>query len=331
MTQRTARTLIALSATTADDGPQWNQLFPAGQFMAIDGRGPFFMDGHTANKLIALHAKRNPLSMDYDHQTLTAAKAGNTAPASGWIKQLAWRAGEGLFALIEWTDKARAAIRAREYRYISPMFAHQGKQISELMPCALTNYAGIDGMQPVAASATLYKDPYNMDELLKALRAKLKLADDATHEQMLEAFNQWVAGMDEKKPKVETEAMSASVITAMTAMQREVVALKGEIAGLRQQAALNSIESQIDGAMQDGRLLPTLKTWAVELGASNPAALSAFLSATKPIAALSGMQTAGAAQSGTSAKASDEEINVAKSFGLTSEEYVAAKKQFGGG
>jgi phage I-like protein len=58
------------------------------------------------------------LVIDYEHQTLTGAEA----PAAGWIKSLSIE-GEALLATVEWTAKASERLKAKEYRYISPVLA----------------------------------------------------------------------------------------------------------------------------------------------------------------------------------------------------------------
>ena len=59
--------------------------------------------------------------VDYEHQTLSDREA----PAAGWIKKidgLAIKAKDGLWAIAEWTEKARQYIQNKEYRYFSPVF-----------------------------------------------------------------------------------------------------------------------------------------------------------------------------------------------------------------
>jgi hypothetical protein len=48
---------------------------------------------------------------------------GGTAKAAGWIKELQVR-DDGIFGRVEWTEAAAAAIKAGEYRYLSPVFFH---------------------------------------------------------------------------------------------------------------------------------------------------------------------------------------------------------------
>lgn len=85
------------------------QLFPAGEFRARDGRPAecdyWLMNAEIAQVLIAAAAaSKTPFVLDYEHQTLNAAKNGQPAPAAAWFHTLEWRDGEGLFAVdVQWT------------------------------------------------------------------------------------------------------------------------------------------------------------------------------------------------------------------------------------
>jgi len=68
------------------------------------------------------NAKQRGLDIvvDYEHETLFGF---GSAPASGWIKPKNLKLeNDELFALIEWTLKAKEHIEAKEYRYLSPVF-----------------------------------------------------------------------------------------------------------------------------------------------------------------------------------------------------------------
>ncbi|RWE48621.1 MAG: hypothetical protein EOS24_34125, partial [Mesorhizobium sp.] len=72
------------------------------------------------------YAGSTDLAIDYDHQTVFGAipGVGGKAPAAGWIKELQAR-DDGIFGRVEWTAAASAAIKAGEYRYLSPVFFHE--------------------------------------------------------------------------------------------------------------------------------------------------------------------------------------------------------------
>ena len=270
----------ALASLIATEANGEIQLFPDGvvkPFYAGDTRGPWLMNAATATALIAeFSARGGDLALDYEHQTLHAAKNGRPAPAAGWIKQLIWRAGSGLFATVEWTAAASAAIKAKEYRYISPVFASIGQRITSLMPCALTNNPALVGMaQAIAASATLSgasasatppqgtpkKGTMKMDELLKKLRAMLGLPDDADETAIAAALDKYQTDMAKAvadKPTAMTVDPSKFIaLSAFEALKTEFVALAAKIAG-------NEVAGVVDAALASGKLLPAQKAWALD-------------------------------------------------------------------
>lgn len=135
------------------------RILPAGVFRANDGRPAnlpgWRIDSAIAGRLIAAAAQRaDDLVIDYEHQTLKATANGQPAPAAGWFKTLAWREGAGLFAQeVRWTDKARAMLKAGEYRYVSPVFAFDPAtgEIRSLHSIALTNTPALSGLLDLGA------------------------------------------------------------------------------------------------------------------------------------------------------------------------------------
>ncbi|ABK45571.1 Mu-like protein prophage I protein-like protein [Magnetococcus marinus MC-1] len=79
--------------------------------------------------------------VDYEHQSMHAEYNGQPAPAAGWIETLEYVAGQGLYATVRWTERAKEMIRAGEYRYISPAFNYDNRTgaVSSLISAALTN------------------------------------------------------------------------------------------------------------------------------------------------------------------------------------------------
>jgi len=153
------QTIAALGGTiTAPQSGQLVQLLPAGSFQARDGRPgpgrswklPDVKGMFIAAALQAVIAS-TPIVIDYEHQTLRKEANGQPAPAAGWIKRVTWLTGKGLMAEVEWTPRARAAIAAGEYRYISPVISFDEKtdEVTGMVMAALTNYPALLGMQAV--------------------------------------------------------------------------------------------------------------------------------------------------------------------------------------
>src|SRR5215469_10919079 len=145
---------------STDDAPEWIELIPAGKFSAVDGRGPF--ENEDPDSIVAASIDRMPqvgLVLDYDHSTDLAAPEGRPSIAAGWIKQFKVERG-AIFARIEWTVKAAEALRAKEYRYISPVFEHaKDGKVERILRAALTNNPALINL-PAIASAQKAIDPY---------------------------------------------------------------------------------------------------------------------------------------------------------------------------
>lgn len=332
------------------------QVLPAGEFRAYDGRphdvDTWRMDAATARRLQNWMAARGrDLAVDYDHHILTTATTGQKALASGWIKRLEWREGEGLFGVVDWTAAARSHIAAKEYRYISPVFTYdeQGYPLA-LLHVALTNDPALDGMDEVRLAAAsraaagialggaLSSPPAqsikecNMDELLKALFALLGLADDASEEDALAALKKYADAAKTNADQV------ASLTADVTKKDQEVAALKAntggtpdpakfvpvaalsglqaEVAALKAGERTREVDGMVAAALSAGKLTPALEAWARDLGKQDPKQLKAYLDQAPAIAALSGTQTGGRKPEAGNGQLNDDELAVCSAMGL---------------
>lgn len=339
------RRLAALSFVLGSLDGNAIQLFPAGQFDAprgaMMGQGPWFLDADVATAVIvSVSTRANDILVDYEHQSLLSAKNGKEAPAAGWIKpgSLVFDETKGLLATaVQWTDKAKSYIAAKEYRYISPVFYYDAATgaILDVISVALTNTPAIDGMDEVALAAAALLIPStqeesSMDELLERLRYLLNLPLTSTPEEIsveLDKLKAMITGggavaatslaavlasKDSEIAALQSAAPNPELFVPIAALS----AANEELAALRAEKAERDIESLIGPALGDGRLLPAQEQWARDLGNTNVAALSAFLQTAQPIAALTGMQTGGNAPTGVSMAAlSDSQIaNMARAY-----------------
>jgi phage I-like protein len=312
--------LAALTVEITDLTGKSIQLLPAGSFAAVDGRpasiaackewvcGP----DQAASVMAAASQRTNPMVIDYEHQTLNAQSNGQPAPAAGWFKNLEWRDGQGLFATdVAWTPAATKAIANREYRYISPVFEFDAKTgaVQRLHMAALTNNPGLDGMQAVALSSFFHQpqEP-QMNKLLQALLTALGLNEQTPEDQAIAALNahfvkaksdaDQVAALTAEKVNKDTQIATLTAaagnpdpskfvpMAALTALQSQVAALTTQVAG-------REVDEVIKVALSAGKLLPTLESWARDLGNKDLAALKKFVDASPAIAALTGSQTGG--------------------------------------
>jgi phage I-like protein len=88
----------------------------------------------------------------------------------------------------------------------------------------------------------------------------------------------------------------------------------------------SDLEVEIQEALADGRLIAGMETWARDLGKTNRAALTSYLAAAAPIAALTKSQTNGIAPVVDKANGlTAEELAVCSSMGVAPADYAKYK------
>ncbi len=200
--------------------PQVIKILPLGN--VCSQKGDFIVDSSsyvTMNQRFLAH--KVDIVVDYEHQTLE----NKEAPAGGWIKELILN-NDGIYAQVEWTDKAKSYIKAKEYRYLSPVVLvnkNTGKAIA-LHSVALTNTPAIDGMSAIINSMNKGIDivdqqtdelndkntdsqqqPKNTQlkmDVLTTIAKELGLKDNATLDEILSTVKQLISD------KAETESIS---------------------------------------------------------------------------------------------------------------------------
>lgn len=332
---RIAACLIPIDRTKAESEIQ---VFPAGQFSvphgAMRGSGPWQLDVAAAVAIIdKVKSRKNPLVIDYEHQSLMAATNGMPAPAAGWIDPagLRWRSDSGMFAAAHWTDRAKGMIESGEYAYISPVFTYDKDGTpTDLLNLALTNNPAIDGMQPVLLAAASRFHPPTEDKpmpLHPAISALLGVAEDADDAAIVAACEATAAKLTPPTAEESTAATTATPDPAKFAPIAALTALQSELAALKSAQIARDIEDAIKPALADGRLLQAQEQWARDLGASNMAALRSYLETAQPIAALTGSQTGGKAPEGTETKKlTDEELAICSQLGLSADVFIKSKE-----
>lgn len=361
MDKNTSPLLLAAltSFNLESDSQGWTKLLPFGQFRAVDGRpfdAPFWNTDNQIGAALAsnVNAQKNSIIVDYEHQTLLSASNGQPAPAAGWIKpsQVVWRDNDGLYAKIDWTEKATAHIAAHEYKYMSPVFLHEKSgDVSGFVNMALTNNPALDCLGDLTAALSKHfnihqntEQKHMNKELHALLCATLALSENASEEQIQTALTQSVDKITDGKglaacsmtlPKfiednrAKIVALSAQPampdaskfvpIEAVTQMQQEIVALKQENETRKAQESGALIQT----ALKDGRLSPALQGWAEGLAKTDVAALSSYIATAPAIAALSTTQTGGLPPAGGGqGKLTEGQIAICKQMGLSQEDYI---------
>jgi len=142
------------------EATKWIELIPAGRFSTNDGRGPFYNDDPAGVVARTRAAMRGGLVIDADHATDRAAPQGLPAPALGWIRDLRVVNG-AIQGRVEWTVRGAAAFKAKEYRFVSPVFTFEppaGEKdamtgsVGQILRAALTNNPALSQLPAIAAS-----------------------------------------------------------------------------------------------------------------------------------------------------------------------------------
>lgn len=333
---------------TGDTPPGRIQLLPCGEFAALDGR-PGSLQGVSATSwrctaadaaaIMALwRSRKSRTVIDYEHQTLHAESNGQPAPAAGWIVNLVWEEGRGLYADVEWTARAREYLRAGEYRYISPTFCFDRASgaITRLVSAALTNHPGLDGMEPAQARENTEETPPMKKETLDALRVLLALPENADETAMLAALKDQPEGKSLHDLLAAKDAEIAALKSAdpdpekfvpaalLTAEREKAAALSARVAEMEKNDAAAGMESEIRAALADGRLPKSCEGWARKTAQSHPESLRSYLKSAVAVAALSAMQTHDRQPEGE-VRLTDEESYACAQTGISEKDFLAQK------
>jgi len=304
------------------DAPTTIQLLPAGKVEGRDGR---YWEGSDAAAIVAAFEKHDgPIVIDYEHAT-EYNWDNQPAPAAGWITALHNRDGE-IWADVEWTEKAEAMIKAKEYRFISPVFYYspQSLIILEVISAGLTNQPNLKltalnrrGSKPVQTD----EEPLAMDKTqYVALCRSLGLKDDASIDSVMAAIaaNSKAAAPDLEAfvPRADFDAMKTRAENAENSIK------DGEAKAVNSQ-----IEALVDGEIKAGKIKPAQRDFYVasckqDGGVERFKAFAGTLTA-DPLAANSQLDdTKPAAAQG---QLSDAEKAMCKATGLSHEDFIKAR------
>lgn len=141
------------------------RIIPAGKFRAIDGRPAPDRDWELteigAYKIIADVASRAQDSLiDYGHKSIV----NGDAIAAGWFRELVWKP-DGLYVQnARWTDRAKSAIQAGEYRFVSPVINYDKDTfaVTGLQSLAITNTPALPALTDLSNVALSQTESINM-------------------------------------------------------------------------------------------------------------------------------------------------------------------------
>ena len=278
------------------------QVLPFGT-VEIEGEADAFVDEEAMDSIIAEFERRgNDMVIDYEHQTLT----GDEAPAAGWLRKFVKKGSEGLWAVVEWTEKAKEYLTKKEYRYFSPVFwmRKADRKIIQIENIALTNFPKINNLHPIMAKMNSdynnhKKDPAHGEReqkeemMLEKLKKLFKLAADADEAKVVEAVEAVVAknkelekaGKDKKTEvvaakeilealKLDEGAKKEDVLKAIDGLEASHVAagdLSKQVAKLTSDIAEIKKEDIVTLAVDEGKITPAqLEAWGNKMALTDP-------------------------------------------------------------
>ena len=324
-----------VAAATADGAVlQRVQLLPVGTFRLRDGRGPFCVaDRAAAEAIVAAslaYAGRRDIAIDYDHQMVNAIGPGKTgtAIASGWVKNLT-ADDAGVWADIEWTPAATDRLKAREYRYISPVFtAGKDGRVQAIRCAGLVNDNALDELPAVAAQTANQsrENDVNYAKIAAALGLPVAASEDdivaaIAKMAMPVAASTQLQGLFGLAANATFEQLVAAATAGVPDPAKFVPAADMAAAAAR----LGVLEAErrerlITAATASGKLLPAQEGWAKSYIEKDEAGFNAWLAGAPVVVAagslLDGQVVAPGALSGDALTAA-------------ASEYIAAQAQKG--
>ncbi|MBB4199062.1 hypothetical protein CCR94_16330 [Rhodoblastus sphagnicola] len=236
---------VALNAEAAEGAPEWVQLLPAGpRLQGVDGRSWTLSDPQ--KMIVAFNRRGLDLPIDFEHAQWVKAPKGEAAPAAGWIEALEIRDGK-IFGRVAWTQKGAAAINSREYRYLSPSFAHDARgELIEVVGAGLVN-------RPNFRQAALNQESISMKELLK----KLGLPDTATENDAIAAVDRLQVAQNAQRPDPSLFVPVADYHVALNRASEAEKKIADDGAARLKAAA----EAAVDQAIRDRKIAPTSRDY----------------------------------------------------------------------
>ncbi|MCT4554637.1 MAG: phage protease [Pelagimonas sp.] len=318
------------------DLPDWIHLIPKGQVKAYDGRGPWSYED--AGQVIAASFEAaQRIHIDENHSTETAAKAGISAPARGYIREMEER-DDGIWGRVEWTATGAELLRDKAYWGISPVFAHtKAGKILRIKNAALTNDPALSDLTALNSA--------NMENgmtFLQKLAKKLGLGEDASEEDVLAAVAQKGGGesataaqamlsamttaLGIKADASDTEVMTrvVSLSAANADLTAQITTLQAELSGLKEGDKLRAAEAFVAKAIAEKRagVLPSKDHW-VKLHQENPETAEAMMAAQPQLTETHATDTPPAGGGETiSALTADQKL-FAEQMGFDEAEYLA--------
>ncbi len=328
------------------------QIFPAGK-VSIEGDEPFLVDDAAMDQVTERFKARGlDMVIDYEHQT----EEGTPAPAAGWIKALENRGKDGLWAKVEWTEKAREYLANREYRYFSPVFliSRTERRLLELLRVALTNAPRLNRIRPIVAKSGEKVSPGSTSThrgkkmLVETIAEQLGLPEGSGEKEVTasiarlmkqsarpaggqgttdEGAEEFVAGKDVLAALGLPEKSGKSEIIATIHALRQKPDLSLDVASLKRRLAERDRDEMVNAALKEGKITPAQKEWAATYALDDPEGFSLFVAKAPRVVPIEEINLLGDGRSGSASDSEDVQMHINKLMGIGE----ASWKKYGSG
>ena len=259
--------------------PEWIQILPApdakGKISARDGRS-WYLD-NPAQVVAALTANGASLAIDFDHAADNPKLKGDAERlrAAGWIEALELRDG-AIWGRVEWTDRARDMLAAREWRYFSPVivFDKKSHRLEKIIGGALVHRPAL---KMTALASEMPERPLAL-RLIDILGLEDDAADDAIIATIIQRLNLPALAAQTGATGAgaqDTAALDPTAVALATVM-REKAELAAELR--RRDAAERVSRAEATGAISDGT-----RDWALALAESDPETFDQWVTIAAPV------------------------------------------------
>ena len=276
------------------------------------------------------------LPVDYHHASLDAEVTGAPAPAAGWILAGSLHIEEdGLWGNVRWTEQAAQAIRDKQYKYISPVFAVKDGAAVRLIGAGLTHYPNLTSLHPVANRQ--HKENA-MDELLERLRYMLNLPALATAEEIKAELDKGFAML---KGKLGEAAANAERLDELAACMTQTAGnasggdfvpraefdrVAGQLRHLNERLEQERVEAAVNAALEAGVIAPASLAWARDYCRKDAEGFAQFCANSAKVIPLGEEQKAEDRGQKTEGALSAEELAVCKQLGVNPEAFAKTKE-----
>lgn len=251
-----ATPIQSIALNEAGTAPEWIELIPAG--FDVQGRdGRAWINPDPEGVVAATTARSLPLPLDWEHATETRAPQGLDAPAAGWIEEVAQREGGSIWGRVDWTLRGRAMVEAKEYRFVSPVFAYDKVTgvIRRLISVGLTNTPNL-----LLTALNRHSDDEGTDQpnreqeqplsIAQRLAPVLGLAANATDDQIVSAVTEAKAA--NRSVDLSSYAPRADLDAAVNRANAAEAALKAKT----DEDHARAIDAALAAAQDAGKIIP---------------------------------------------------------------------------